>query len=576
VFELVDDGRRLRLRAGAGFRADDVPDATVPAGWQESQEGFTLIRREPVIVIDARAERRFEQAELIRRHQARSGVTVIVQGRAGPHAVLSAHSARPGAFSPEDVAFLQSMANVLGDALDRWRNEEEIRRRGLHDALTELPNRALVMDRLAQALARTDRRPGQIALIFLDLDHFKVINDSFGHTAGDVVLREAARRLRMTVRPGDTVGRFGGDEFVVLCEEVEGEAMALAIAERLVDAFSQPFAIAEDRHSVGVSIGVALYDHSGDAESLLRDADAAMYRAKDRGRGRVEVFDTGMRARAAGRLQVEAALRRALDSSQLAVLYQPVVNLADGSLAAIEALVRWNHPTDGLLTPGAFVPIAEESGLIVPLGRRVLELACLQAVRWARVHPSRPPLTVHVNLSSRQLNDQALVESVAATMAATGAPPGSLTFEITESTLVDRGPAKLRLLERLRDLGVDLMLDHFGTGWSSLGYLTQMPIGGLKIDRSFVAAISGEHAPIVDAVVRLAGAFDLRVVAEGVEQEEQLAVLRAMGCELAQGFLFARPMTAEQIDELLLAGETPFATERAVVLSRPQGAADRA
>jgi diguanylate cyclase (GGDEF)-like protein/PAS domain S-box-containing protein len=559
LYELVDDGRSLLLRAGSGFEDGLVRHAVVPAGWADGQEGFTLIRREPVIVEEARTERRFVQAELVERHGAVSGVTAVVAGRGGPHAVLAAYSVAAGAFTSEDIAFLQSMANVLGDALDRFASDEEIRRRGLHDPLTELPNRTLIMDRLGQAVQRADRATGHVALIFLDLDHFKVVNDSLGHRAGDAVLCQVADRLRAAVRPADTVGRFGGDEFVVLCEQVADDAEARAIAERLSSAFARPFPVGGDEHVLGASLGIALLDPEGDPEALLRDADSAMYRAKDRGRARIEVFDVGMRAWADGRLQTEAQLRRALDGDELEVHYQPIVDLCDGSVAAVEALVRWRHPERGLLAPDAFIPVAEESGLIVPLGRRVLELACRQAAAWDALRGERPPLAVHVNLSPRQLHDRALVETVEATLRATGARPSGLVLEITESTLIDRGPTPLALLERLRDLGVQLVLDDFGTGYSSLSYLAQLPIGGLKVDRSFVAGLDAGQAPIVDAIVRLARAFDLSVVAEGVEDERQLAALRRLGCELAQGYLFARPLTAEPLTPLLAAAEPPFA-----------------
>jgi diguanylate cyclase (GGDEF)-like protein/PAS domain S-box-containing protein len=545
LFELADEGRVLALQAGAGFGPGQVGAATVPAGWADGQEGFTLIRREPVIVGDARRERRFVQADLVHDLGAVSGVTVVVQGRGGVHAVLAAYAQRADAFSRDDVTFLQSMANVLGDALDRFASDEETRRRGLHDPLTELPNRTLLLERLAEAAARA---AGPIALLFCDLDHFKAVNDSLGHRAGDDVLRQVADRLRAAVRPGDVVGRFGGDEFVVLCEQVDDEAAARLIAERLAAAFARPFRAGGDDHVLGVSIGIALTDSAEDGDALLRDADTAMYRAKEAGRSRIELFDTGMRAWAVGRLQTEAGLRRALDADEIEVHYQPIVSTAvgdGGAVAAVEALVRWRHPERGLLAPGEFVGVAEESGLIVGLGRRVLELACTAAAAW------EPALPVHVNLSPRQLLDKTLVETVEATLTATGLAAERLALEITESMLIDRGPDRLVVLDRLRDLGVKLMLDDFGTGWSSLARLAELPIGGLKIDRSFVADIDGRGGPIVDAVVRLARAFSLPVVGEGVETEEQLAELRRLGCELAQGFLFAKPLPEAELLSLL-------------------------
>jgi len=560
LFELVDEGRMLALAAGAGFPDDFVGHTTVPGGWVDGQEGFTLIRREPVIVDDARRERRFVQAALVGDLGAIAGASVVVQGHGGTHAVLAAYAARPGAFTAEDVTFLQSMANVLGDALDRFAGEEEIRHRGLHDPLTELPNRTLVLDRLAQAVARVDRTgPAhpRIALLFLDLDHFKNINDGLGHRAGDDVLCQVADRLRAAVRPVDTVGRFGGDEFVVLCEDVIDEAMARTIAERLAASFEKPFRAGGDDHVLGASIGVALMDTGADAvldpDALLRDADAAMYRAKEAGRSRIEVFDMGMRAWAVDRLATEAALRRALEADdEIVVHYQPIVDLADGAIAAVEALVRWQHPERGLLGPDAFVGVAEDSGLIVPLGRRVLELACAQAAAWAAGRgEDRAVLPVHVNLSPRQLHDQSLVDTVVAALG--DAAPGSLALEITEGTLIDRGVDRVALLEELRDRGVALVLDDFGTGWSSLARLAELPIGGLKVDRSFVADIDGRGGPIVDAIVRLARAFDLPVVAEGIETAAQLEALGRLDCGLGQGFLFARPLPAEALTALVVA-----------------------
>jgi diguanylate cyclase (GGDEF)-like protein/PAS domain S-box-containing protein len=577
LFELVDDGRTLALGAGAGFPDGHVGSATVPAGWSDCQEGFTLIRREPVIVHDARRERRFVQAELVGELGAVSGVSVVVQGRTHTHAVLAAYSAQPGAFTPDDVTFLQSMANVLGDAQDRFASDEEIRRRGLHDALTELPNRALVLERLAQAAARADPARGRIALLFLDLDHFKNVNDALGHRAGDDVLREVAGRLRAAVRPGDTVGRFGGDEFVVLCEDVADEAMARLIADRLAGAFAEPFRAGGDEHVLGASIGVALTDGDQDADALLRDADAAMYRAKEAGRAPVEVFDMGMRAWAVDRLQTEAALRRALEGDELEVHYQPVVDLADGAIAAVEALVRWRHPERGLLGPDAFVAVAEESGLIVPLGRRVLEIACAQSAAWAAARgPHRAVLPMHVNLSPRQLHDQGLVETVQATLAATGAVPAALALEITEGTLIGRSGDRVALLERLRDLGVALVLDDFGTGWSSLARLAELPIGGLKVDRSFVADIAGRGGPIVDAIVRLARAFGLPVVAEGIETAEQLATLGRLGCGLGQGFLFDRALVAAELTPLVVAEAPAYAARVLGLAGADADAAPRA
>lgn len=566
VLELGEDERGLCLRAAHGFDPDVVLHESVSADWDVSQAGFTLLTGRPVLVEDVEHERRFARHALLAAHGVRSGATVVIKGRGRPYGVLAVHSVRPCAFTADDIAFVQSLANVLADAIDRWRTEEDIRRRGLHDPLTGLPNRTLVLDRITHALARAEREPGEVALLFLDLDDFKLVNDSLGHGAGDELLVALAPRLREAVRPADTVGRFGGDEFVVLCENVAGEAEALGIAARIARMFDRPFPLRGDDHVVRASIGVVLRDDSHrDAEALLRDADAAMYRAKEHGRGRVELFDTGMRARAVGRLQTEASLRRALDADELHAVYQPLVSLADGRLEGFEALVRWRHPERGLLTPAQFIPVAEQSGLIVPVGRRVLGLACERLAAWARLRPGEPHLRVHVNLSGRQISDPNCRDMVADVLEATGADPRAVVLEVTEGSLLDRAGAAGSTLHKLRALGVRISLDDFGTGYSALGYLRRFPIDGLKIDRSFLSGVEagGEPAAIVDAILRMARALGLEAVAEGVEEHAQLVALRRLGCSFAQGFLFSPPLAAQEADALALVGALPIERDSA-------------
>jgi diguanylate cyclase (GGDEF)-like protein/PAS domain S-box-containing protein len=558
VLELTDDQREFLLKAGVGFREGLVRNITVSADWADSQAGFTLLTKEPVVVDDFKGEHRFTPGDLLREHDVSSGATVIVQGRGRPYGVVGAYSRRAAAFSPEDVTFLQAMANVLADAIDRFLTEEEARRRGLHDPLTGLPNRALVLDRIAHALARADRSEGSVAVLFLDVDNFKVVNDSLGHRAGDNLLRQLAARLSDAVRPADTVGRFGGDEFVVLCEDVTDEPMALRIAGRLARVFTEPFSLeGDDVHLASASIGVVLRDGVQDApEELLRDADAAMYRAKERGRSRVELFDTGMRARAIGRLQTEGDLRRALERDELRVAYQPIVSLADGRIRGFEALARWEHPERGVLSPAQFIPVAEESGMIVTLGRVVLEEACRQSAHWSALFG---PVPVHVNVSARQVADPNLVTSVSHVLRSTGADPACLVLELTESSLLERVHSPGDALSRLKALGVSLILDDFGTGYSSLSYLQHFPLSGLKIDRSFVAGLGGSngHGAIVDAILRMAHALGLEVVAEGLETEEHLDALRRLGCALGQGYLFSRPVKAAAASALLETGRLP-------------------
>jgi diguanylate cyclase (GGDEF)-like protein/PAS domain S-box-containing protein len=557
VLELTDDERAFVLQAGCGFRDGLVRNVTVPADWSASQAGFTMLTKEPVVLADRDSEARFELSNLHREHDVKSGLTVIVQGRGRPYGVLGVYSRSRREFSAQDVSFLQSVANVIANAIDRVRTEEETRRRGLHDPLTGLPNRTLVLDRIAHALARADRGEASVAVLFLDVDNFKVVNDSLGHRAGDNLLRQLAQRLSDAVRPADTVGRFGGDEFVVLCEDVVDEPMALRIAGRLARVFDEPFVLEgdDDVHLASASIGVVLRDGSqDDPEELLRDADAAMYRAKERGRSRVELFDSGMRARAIGRLQIEGDLRRALERDELLVVYQPIVGLGDGAIRGFEALVRWQHPERGLLSPAQFIPIAEESGMIVALGRFVLEQACRQAAAWGTV-------PVHVNLSARQLADPNLVDSVAHVLRATGVAAEYLVLELTESSLLERAHSPADTLARLKALGLSLILDDFGTGYSSLSYLQQFPLSGLKIDRSFVAALGSADGggAIVDAILRMARALDLEVVAEGLESDEHLDTLRRLGCRYGQGYLFSRPVDVPTATALLREGRVPGA-----------------
>jgi Amt family ammonium transporter len=416
---------------------------------------------------------------------------------------------------------------------------ENLAHQALHDALTGLPNRVLFVDRLTHALART-RRAGTdaVAVLFLDVDRFKVINDSLGHEAGDTVLVDVAARLARVLRPSDTVARFGGDEFTVLCDDVAGEDEARVIAQRIVDVFEdEPFVLGGRDVYLSTSVGLAVahgeLDHP---EDLIRDADAAMYRAKERGRARFELFDAEMRAHAVARLEVETALHRALDHGELRVHLQPFVDIGRGEVDGYEALVRWEHPARGLLEPAEFIPLAEETGLIVPLGRYVLREACATAAGW-----SDACATVAVNLSARQLAQPDVVEVVAEALAESGLVPERLCLELTESAVLEAGAAET--LHRLKALGVRLALDDFGTGWSSLAHLRAFPIDVLKLDRSFVSGLGTEpqDTAIAAAVIALGHALGVRCVAEGVETAAQLAVLEELGCDTGQGFLFAAP-----------------------------------
>jgi diguanylate cyclase (GGDEF)-like protein/PAS domain S-box-containing protein len=477
------------------------------------------------------------------------GVAVPVVAEGEVVAVLELFNVTSGADDPLVMGLLTAVASQLGNVVERKRAQERLAHQALHDPLTELPNRALFLDRLALAQARLRRRPASLAVLFADVDRFKLVNDSLGHDAGDRLLVVLARRLREVLRPGDTLARFGGDEFAVLCEDVGPEDVA-GIAGRIMDALIEPFAVGADEVFVSMSVGVALSeDADARPQALLRDADAAMYLAKDRGRARVEVFDEAMRDESTERLVMENALRRALERGELRALYQPIIRLSDGAMIAAEALVRWEHPERGLLEASQFVPLAEETGIIVSIGSWMLEEACASAATW--VGNGTTP-AVSVNLSARELGRADVVERVAAALEHSALDPDRLWLEITESTLMDDADTAVAALERLRALGVHLSVDDFGTGYSSLAYLRRFPVDSLKVDRSFVAGLTDdpEDSAIVEAVVSMAHSLRLSVVAEGVETDAQLARLRDLGCELAQGFYFAAPVPPAALEPL--------------------------
>jgi diguanylate cyclase (GGDEF)-like protein len=411
--------------------------------------------------------------------------------------------------------------------------------------LTGLPNRALFLDRLDHALARLQRDPGLVGVLFIDLDRFKIINDTAGHEAGDEVLRSVAALFEAVLRPGDTVARLGGDEFAVCCENLREAGEAVALADRLSAAVSLPFVVENREFFVSPSIGVVLgRGAKGEsASTLLRDADAAMYVAKDRGRGRVEVFDQGMREDVVRRAEVAAELRHALQRNEFCLHFQPLVGLADGELRGFEALLRWEHPERGLVPPGDFIDVAEETNLIVPIGQWVLEEAARQLAAWRDELPEHP-ITISVNLSARQLSDPDLVRTVRSAIETCEIEASALCLEITESVLMEDAQTSVTTLRNLKALGVELSIDDFGTGYSSLAYLKRFPVDYLKIDRSFVNGIGreSEDTVIVKAVVDLGAALGLAVVAEGVETQAQLDELRRIGCDAAQGYWWSIPL----------------------------------
>ncbi len=552
VLKLLPDGKELLVLSAIGLPEEEVGTARVPTG-RESQSGYALATGLPMVVDDWRSENRFQESRLQAEAGMRSAATVLIKGKGDPYGVLGAASRTVRTFNQDDVSFMQAIANVLANAIERRRTEEQTQHEALHDPLTGLPNRNLFLDRLEHALSVAARRRTSIAVLFLDLDQFKIVNDSLGHAAGDELLAAVAPRIEQALRPGDTVARFGGDEFAVLAEDVGNERGATRIAERIAEVLSRPFILREREHFVSASVGIAIGAGDEAPEAVIRDADSALYRAKERGRGGYEIFDEVMRSRVIEHMQIENDLRRAIQREELELHYQPVIKLSDGSIVALEALLRWNHPDRGLIGPLGFIPVAEESRLIVPIGRWVIEQACRQAAAWQELHPDSAPVSVAVNLSARQIADPDLLSHIEGSVRANRIDPSSLWLELTETTLLDDTVFVERTLESLKGLGVRLVLDDFGVGFSSLGYLKRLPLSMIKLDRSFVENLTeGSHdAAIVRAVNEMADTIGIGVVAEGLETEEQVRMARALGCGFAQGFHFSEPVPVSYVEGLL-------------------------
>jgi diguanylate cyclase (GGDEF)-like protein/PAS domain S-box-containing protein len=562
IWGVARDGRRLNLRAGLD-QTMLGSGRRISAG-RDSHAGDVLDSRAPVFVDDWSTEGRFSLPPAVRTLGAVSSLAVLIDGKDRPFGVLDVHSGEAGRFGPKDVPFLEAAANVLADAFERHAADQALRHRVHHDALTGLPNRLSFVDAVDEALGRASISGSPVGILFLDLDHFKVINDSLGHHAGDALLRAIAPRLRSHLRTGDLVARFGGDEFGILVDRLADDREAMAIAGRVAEALAHPFSIQGVDHCVDASIGIAV-THPGEgqatnAELLIRDADAAMYRAKDDGRHRSVLFDAEMRASAQRRLQTERELRGAVERDELELRYQPIVSLRTGELTGLEALLRWRHPTRGLLAPREFIPIAEDSGLLGPIGRWVLDRAANQILAWHDLRPDARPLDVAVNLSARQVAARGLATDVAEMIARTGLDPVHLQLEITERVLVEESATAIATLEALDELGICLVLDDFGTGYSSLAYLNRFPFHALKIDRSFIETLGVEQegTGIVEAVVGMARALSLDVVAEGVETTVQLAELRRLDCDQGQGHLFHEALRAEEVSRLIADGALDY------------------
>ena len=456
-----------------------------------------------------------------------------------------------------DAGMVTHYIGVHTDISDAKTHQDELARQANHDSLTGLPNRNLLWDRIDRACARTQRYGDFAAVAFLDLDNFKVVNDSLGHSLGDHLLRAVAQRLQSSLRAMDTVARLGGDEFVLVLSDQKGEPSVSGELQRIVESFSQPFAVDGRDVFITASVGVALYPQDAkDPETLMKSAELAMYRAKESGRNGYQLYTAEMQTRVTERLALEGKLRRALERGEFSLHYQPQVDLRSKRIFGVEALIRWNQPDLGMVSPAKFIPLAEETGLIVPIGAWVVRTACRQCKAWQDA--GLPPVTVAVNISARQFREKNLLQVVAQILTETGLNPRQLELEVTESVIMHDAQQIIASLQAFRDMGVKLSVDDFGTGYSSLSYLKRFPVDRLKIDQSFVHDLGSDadDAAIAQAVITLGHTMGLRVIAEGVETPEQLAFLRRHECDEMQGYLFGKPMPADEFAKLLASGRT--------------------
>ena len=477
-----------------------------------------------------------------------------VPAEGGPRGFVCAFAEAPGAFGPEESRFLAAAASMVSAALHRLDSEARLAYLAQFDPLTALPNRALLADRFSMMIVQARRRGASLGVLFIDLDDFKLVNDTQGHAAGDELLKETARRLQSSVREGDTVARISGDEFAIILSDLAKPDDAALVAQKIIDRLALPVDIGGQEAVVTASIGIATFPADGDnAETLLGAADASMYRAKQSGRNAFQFFTADINQRTRARAQMGLELRRALERKEFTLAYQPKIDLMSGEPCGAEALLRWDHPERGRIAPVDFIPVLEETGLIVPVGEWVLRRACEDMKTWQRL--GAPAMPVAVNLSARQFRQHDLEQRIRTIVAGAGVAPSLIELEITESQLMHDPDHAIRVLRALGESGVRIAVDDFGTGYSSLAYLTRFPLASLKIDRSFVADVLDDEADatIVRTIVEMAHTLGFTVIAEGVERDSQAAFLRALGCEQAQGFLFARPMSAEEFSALVLA-----------------------
>lgn len=551
ILQLSADNDWVTLKAGAGWEQHWI-GRRIADGSDHSQARYVLSSRAPVVIDDCRQETRFAPSEILAAHDIASGVEILVPGADGPYGIVGAYSREPGAFPSDCVSFLQSIANSLEMAVRRKNSEEKVAYLAQFDALTNLPNWNLFHDRIGQALMQARRSGRQAGILLIDLDRFKDINDSYGHGAGDNLLKLVAQRLQETVRTGDTVGRLDGDKFGVVLSNLAKTDDANLVAKKVIAALANPFNLSGQPTSITASLGISLFPNDGGAaDTLLTNADTAMRQAKEQGRNNFQFYTEELNTRAMRRIVVERELRQAIERQEFELHYQPQVSLDSGRIVGAEALIRWRHPQRGLLAPADFLPVAEQTGLIIPIGRWVLETACAQAAQWHLHHHDE--IVFSVNVSPAEFRHGRVPENVRSALAKSGLDPRFLEIELTETLVMDGAEQFKGALAELKAVGVTIAIDNFGTGYSSLSYLKRFPIDKVKIDRSFIRDIvtDSDDAAIVRAVIAMSHQLKLKVLAQGVETVQQAGFLHRSQCDLAQGALLGQPTNADGFRELL-------------------------
>ncbi len=560
------DGERHIVKSSVGLTGRSRVWHKIPLALGFSRQAVTSARTVVVSVFDENEDA--AAASKIAAEKSPDGVAYAVTPLVNSDGVvvgtICAVDPTPHLWTQEEVVCLNDLAVLLvseieltSDLFVKRATQEHLLYSTLHDALTGLPNRSLFTERLRHSMRRTARHPDDMfAVLFLDLDRFKEVNDNLGHFAGDELLRAVARRLEACLRPEDTVARLSGDEFAILLESITDASDAGRVAERIEEALSFPINLGGAEITTSASMGIVTSSMSQEQpEQLLRSADMAMYRAKAAGRARYEMFDRAMHTDALVRLQLETDLRRAVEQGEFRLHYQPLVSLRTGRVTGLEALLRWEHPQRGLVQPSDFIPIAEETGLIVRIGRWVLTEACRQLRAWQEAHPREEPLSMNVNLSVKQFSQPDLLDQISNVLRVSGIPPSCLRLEITEAALIDKGEAAMALLGQIKQLGPQVYLDDFGTGYSSLIYLHRLPIDAIKIDRDLVSTMDSDekNLRLVRTILTFAQIIGVRAEAEGISSAEQLRELRALKCEHGQGYLFSAAIPHDAVDEVLTA-----------------------